>query len=173
MFLWLDKIGMDHIIKSIVKNAMTGTLIFAAILLSSLLYFQNLELNKLKRQMVAQEIVSLPIECSKPSLNESILEINYIFGEIKDISSDYFTMEAKIADISKINEYDEDEPLPRLTKNYRITINNDTIFPSKKLDELKAGNWVGAYSKDPIYDTTEFTATIISYFTEEEAKMMQ
>lgn len=166
-------ICMDHIIKSIVKNVVTGALIFVIILLSSLLYFQNVEFNKLRKQITNQGIASPPIECDKPSLNESILEINYIFGEVKDISSGTLTIEAKIADVSKINEYDEDEPLPRLTKLYKITADDNTVFPSRKLNELKMGDWARAYSKNSIYDTTEFTATIISYFTEEEAKMMQ
>lgn len=176
-----------------IQKIFIGFLILAIGILAGIAYFQDLSLNNLQQQVTEIREIALKM---RPENNSAILEnqdtqsqsgifskslkasipsINFIVGEVKEILIDSLTIDAKIPDISKLDQYDEskNESYPRIVKTYKVKANKDTLFFTKQLNELKRGDWVSAYSSNPIYQSTEFEAMSISYFSEEDAKALK
>lgn len=188
--------------KSIVIKYSLVVLVLAYVIVSGFLfYIQQESISDLKRQIMRNTGSSLGneqnftpplvhptststdaagntdnmIQRKEESLKSLIPKINDIAGEIKEKSDNYIIIEAKIADLSKLDQFDEKMGgLPMLVKTYKVMVDKNTDFSlsPKKMGELKIGDWVRAFSKEPIYNTTEFTATYMTYLTEEDMKMI-
>ena len=110
----------------------------------------------------------------KESLKDIIPRINDFWGEIKEIKGQTIVVEARIADISKLDQFDESKgtSFPMITKQFNVVTNQETVFSFKKLTELKTGDHVSVFSKKPIYGVDEFVATYITYLTEENLSIL-
>lgn len=114
--------------------------------------------------------VATPKESSK----EVVKKITDIVGDIKEVKGDVLVIEAKIVDLGKIDQTDElkSEAYPTIIKKYSVTTNKDTVFSVKKYSELKAGDTVRAFSKNPVYSSSEFLATDVTYLTAEDLSLL-
>lgn len=164
----------------ILQYILSGAFIFAILTLASVAYLQHSSLESLKQQVSEIQSTTLNIEhgnqlafnlglmeSQETQSKKSILKNHDIIGEVKDLTPDSLTIETKIDDITKIDQYDEskNELFPQTIKKYKVIVNDATIFTSMKINELKVGDWVSVQSKNSIYHTSEFVefvATSIS-----------
>ena len=175
------------------QKIFTGFLSLSVGILAGIAYFQYSSLKNLQQQVAEIRTTALK---TGPENNSALLEnqstqsqgdtssespkaliptVNSIVGKIKEIFSDSLIIEANIPDISRLDQYSEskNEPIPRIIKTFKATINKDSVFFFKQRDDLKVGDWVHASASNPIYQLTEFIALFVSYLTEDEAKLLR
>jgi len=105
---------------------------------------------------------SYEIEAVKKTLLETSKEIT---GTIESISGNTLTVNADIADISKITRinpigdgFEAADTNPKIKKIFTVATNGQTQYYIQKLDEMKVGQSIKVISKEPIYQNTELTA---------------
>lgn len=115
-------------------------------------------------------------EEEKKEVADLIPKISDMAGKIQEIGSDLIFVEAEIIDLSKFNK-DEfiktDYIAPKVVKKFKVMIDKNTVFTNKKINEFKVGDYIRAFSNDPIYNISEFTATNITYLDEEAVSMIK
>lgn len=114
--------------------------------------------------VVASKITLLSVANSSIKTSNAMLkEIKAIVGQIKEVGNGYLIVEVYHADYSKVQDIKNTpySDIPNVTKNYKIFVNEQTQFTSKKLNELKVGDSVQIFSGDPVYNVSEFTAVKI------------
>lgn len=115
-------------------------------------------------------------EEEKKEVADLIPKISDMAGKIQEIGSDFIFVEAEVIDLSKFNK-DEfikaNYVVPKVLKKYKVTVDKNTVFTNKKINEFKTGDYIRAFSNDPIYNNSEFTATNITYLDEEVLSMLK
>ena len=97
---------------------------------------------------------SLPATGVKPQ------DIKSISGKVTQVADNSLTVEAIFLDPEKVKTQKAIDPKnpPTIKKSYKVTVNGNTDFSSKKLTDIKTGDIVSVFSDTPIFDTTDFVA---------------
>lgn len=105
------------------------------------------------------------------SLEEQSKQMKSIVGKIKEINDKYLVMGVTFTDYSKVNNSDKIDTIttPKIYKDYKVFFDGKTQFADKKMNELKVGDSICAYSPDSVYLIIEFTATKIEEPTRTES----
>lgn len=153
-----------------------GILTMIVILGGFLLYQQQQSITDLRRRIpqasnaVGEEGSSAPLQSVGANFNQAEEtrkqlreKTKDIFGEVREISLGSLTVEAQIVDFSKLDAVDYSQPtaLPTISKKFRVKVTSNTVYAYGEFSGLKVGSEVQILSKEPIYDTSEITATKI------------
>ncbi|MFA6285572.1 MAG: hypothetical protein WC643_03545 [Parcubacteria group bacterium] len=102
------------------------------------------------------------------NLADYIKQDKAIAGPIKTAGDNYFVIESNWIDYSKI-DYSQAKNIgkmdpasvSKITTQYKVFVDDKTVFTNKKFSELKVGDMVAATSDKPTFSVVEFTATKI------------
>jgi len=124
----------------------------------------KLELNGQAGSLVQQQRVlgsqdSQEIGFPSPlSTKEIIAQSTDVAGDIKLVERDYIIIEGEL-----IREVEGSIPPETYIKEYKVSFTDTTKFTTRKAGELKIGDYVRAFSDEPVYEKNEFTAIYVTY----------
>ena len=138
----------------------------------SIKVFANELVYKTGNLTAAKVICPLGGEANKPE-QDPRKSVKFVAGRVRQITGNVLSIETVTPDFSKVKAEDiknmDPKSVPVIKKTYQVSVNGQTEFPDKKLEDIKTGDIVQAFSDNLVSDVSEFTATKIVFLTPPEA----
>ncbi len=149
---------------NIIQSVLLGAMVVGLSILGFVAYDQQQDIALLKdSQGQAGVVVNMPGSADV----EKALKADFVTGEDKNITGkivsiqgDVLVVTAMVPDIEALKKIDISKPfaMPRVKRTYSIRVTSETVFPSKKLAELKVGDTVEISSAVSVLAVDNFIA---------------
>ena len=151
-----------------------GAVIVFLVLIGAVVIFQQITISNLKKSQTGEkavasksEVINSPftVQAVKKNIEDTV---KILKGTIISKQGNVLTVDAEIADFSKLSGLTEDQlhqsmdSFPKTKKKYEVSVSDKTQFDSLNLNELLQGMAVEVMSDDFVYKNDHLTASKIT-----------
>ena len=132
---------------------------FIDLLAGQMISIESEDLIYKNNNLVASKISVIVPNDEMPTA-DYLKQIKSVAGQIKEKNNKYFVVEVVWTDYSKIDKpyLANPDSTPKISKDYKVFFTDKTIFSKSNSSELQVGDSIAAYSNQPTFYVSEFTA---------------